>query len=178
VEDPQFTPGSGGNADNDDYTALQTGAWYSCFGDLVDAFRGLQKPMLMLMLVTAINWLAWFPYTLYDTDWMGREVYGGEVGTSAYDAGVHAGSLGLMLNSVVLALMSLGVEPMGRLIGVKWLWAIVNVILAVSMAMTVVITKAARHERNHEGVVTGHPSMAVKAGAMSFFSVLGIPLAV
>nr|ABB30164.1 sucrose transport protein SUT1 [Phaseolus vulgaris] len=173
VDDPQFTPDCV-NANNP-----QTGSWYSCFGELGIAFKGLQKPMLMLMLVTAINWVAWFPYVLYDTDWMGREVYGGEVGSNAYDNGVHAGSLGLMLNSVVLAVMSLVVEPLGRVVGgVKWLWAAVNVILAVCMAMTVVITKAARHERNHDGVLVGHPSFGVKAGAMSFFSILGIPLAI
>jgi len=69
------------------------------------------------MLVTAINWVAWFPYVLFDTDWMGREVYGCDVGQMAYDSGVHAGFLGLMLNSVVLVVMSLGVEPFGRLVG-------------------------------------------------------------
>ncbi|BAU01887.1 hypothetical protein LR48_Vigan10g166700 [Vigna angularis] len=178
VEDPQLKLGSG-NTNNDENQDVQTGFWCSCFGELGAAFKELQKPMLMLMLVTAINWVAWFPYMLFDTDWMGREVYGGDVGSPAYNDGVHAGSLGLMLNSVVLALMSLAVEPMGRLVGgVKWLWAIVNVILAVGMAMTVVITNAARNERRHDGVIAGHPSTSVKAGALSFFSVLGIPLAI
>ena len=73
----------------------------------------------MLMLVTAVNWIAWFPYFLFDTDWMGREVYGGDVGQKAYDSGVHAGSLGLMLNAVVLAVMSLAIEPLGRVVGGK-----------------------------------------------------------
>ncbi|QCD94349.1 hypothetical protein DEO72_LG5g2432 [Vigna unguiculata] len=178
VEDPQFIPDVN-NTNNGENQEVQTGLWYSCFGELSGAFKGLEKPMWMLMLVTAVNWVAWFPYVLFDTDWMGREVYGGDVGTAAYDAGVHAGSLGLMLNSVVLAVMSVGVEPLGRLVGgVKWLWAGVNVILAVGLAMTLVITKAARHERRFDGVIAGHPSTAVKAGALSFFSVLGIPQAI
>ncbi|QCD94356.1 hypothetical protein DEO72_LG5g2440 [Vigna unguiculata] len=175
VNDPQFTPPyeetNAEEAEN---------SHFSCFcGELCIAFKGLKKPMWMLMLVTAVTWIAWFPYVLFDTDWMGREVYGGEVGEKAYNAGVHAGSLGLMLNSVVLAVASLGVEPLGRLVGgVKWLWAIVNVILAVCMAMTVPIAKIAQHQRALNPALIGNPSMDVKVGALAFFCVLGIPLAV
>ncbi|KAL9323916.1 hypothetical protein ACSQ67_008773 [Phaseolus vulgaris] len=173
VNDPQYIPSKQEEAEDEGKTH------FSCFlGELCVAFKGLQKPMWMLMLVTAINWLAWFPYVLFDTDWMGREVYGGDVGQKAYDAGVHAGSLGLMLNSVVLAVMSLGVEPLGRLVGVKWLWAMVNVILAACLALTVLITKIAEQQRALNPALIGDPSMDVKGGAMAFFSVLGIPLAV
>ncbi|KAL2335027.1 hypothetical protein Fmac_016240 [Flemingia macrophylla] len=175
VDDPQFTPDAN-NAQNDASLVSPL----SCFGQVKNGLMNLnlKGPMFMLMLVTAVNWFAWFPYVLFDTDWMGREVFGGDVGQTAYDRGVRSGSLGLMLNSVVLALMSLAVEPLGRLVGgVKWLWGIVNVILAVCMAMTVVISKAAEHERRH-GVLVGYPSLSVRIGAMAFFSILGIPLAI
>ncbi|QCD94352.1 hypothetical protein DEO72_LG5g2437 [Vigna unguiculata] len=175
VDDPQFTP-TRKELKEDEARKTQS----SCFsGECCAAFKGLEKPMWMLMLVTAINWIAWFPYVLFDTDWMGREVYGGDVGQKAYDAGVQAGSLGLMLNSVVLAVVSLGIEPLGRLVGgTKWLWAIVNVILAVCMAMTVLITKIAERQRANNPALIGNPSMDVKIGSLAFFCVLGIPLAV
>ncbi|RDX64976.1 Sucrose transport protein SUC2, partial [Mucuna pruriens] len=178
VNDPQYTPdGDDNNNENQNDDVRQS--HFSCFAELFGAFKGLKRPMWMLMLVTAINWIGWFPYVLFDTDWMGREVYGGIVGDKAYNSGVHAGALGLMLNSVVLALMSLAVEPLGRLVGgVKWLWGIVNVILAVCMAMTVLITKVAQRERRLNVAAVGHPSLAVRAGALTFFSVLGIPLAI
>ncbi|KAG2384539.1 Sucrose transport protein [Vigna angularis] len=174
VNDPKFTPAPKEVKVEDGKTQV------SCFyGECCVAFKGLEKPMWMLMLVTAITWIAWFPYVLFDTDWMGREVYGGDVGQKAYDAGVHAGSLGLMLNSVVLAVASLGVEPLGRLVGgVKWLWAIVNVILAVCLAMTVLITRVAERQRANNPALIGNPSMDVKIGSLAFFCVLGIPLAV
>ncbi|KAK7271021.1 hypothetical protein RJT34_26601 [Clitoria ternatea] len=176
VEDPQIPP-RGQNNNNDENDESKTA--FTCLGEVFGAFRGLQKPMWILMIVTAINWVAWFPYVLYDTDWMGREVYGGAVASKEYDKGVRMGALGLLLNSVVLALMSLVVEPLGRFVGgVKRLWGIVNVILAVCMAMTVVITKAAEHERRIHAAVVGKPSIGVKAGALTFFSVLGIPLAI
>ncbi|KAK7271017.1 hypothetical protein RJT34_26596 [Clitoria ternatea] len=151
----------------------------SCFGQVFGALRELKKPMWLLMLVTAINWLGWFPYFLFDTDWMGREVYGGEAGEDAYDTGVRAGSMGLMINAIVLGVMSLAVEPMGHLVGgAKRLWGIVNIILAVALAMTVVISKNAKHERQVNPAAVGNPSQGIKIGSMAFFAVVGIPLAV
>ncbi|CAI8593932.1 unnamed protein product [Vicia faba] len=152
----------------------------SCFGELFHALKELKRPMWILMLVTAVNWIAWFPFFLFDTDWMGREVYGGAPGEKAYATGVRVGSLGLMLNSIVLGLMSLAVEPLGRLVGgIKRLWGIVNFILAICLAMTLLITKLAEHDRHMTGGATvGHPSDGVKAGSLIFFALLGIPLAI
>lgn len=49
--------------------------------------------------------LSWFPFFLFDTDWMGREVYHGDpkgdaAEIKAYDQGVREGAFGLLLNSV------------------------------------------------------------------------------
>nr|CAD91334.1 sucrose transporter [Glycine max] len=156
-----------------------------CFGQLFGAFRELKRPMWILLLVTCLNWIAWFPFLLFDTDWMGREVYEGTVGEGkAYDRGVRAGALGLMLNSVVLGATSLGVEVLARGVGgVKRLWGIVNFLLAVCLAMTVLVTKMAQHSRQYTLLPNAHqeplpPPAAVKAGALALFSLLGIPLAI
>ncbi|KAK7268878.1 hypothetical protein RIF29_21587 [Crotalaria pallida] len=166
----------GNNGDEDG--AVKT----PCVGSLFGAFRELKRPMWMLLLVTCLNWIAWFPWVLYDTDWMGREVYGGEPGNDGtqknklYDKGVREGSLGLLINSVVLALMSIGIEPMSRLLGgVKRLWGLVNLILAVGLAMTVLITKEAKAQSQFS---VAEPPASVKGGALALFSVLGIPLAI
>nr|ALI88694.1 sucrose transporter 3 [Phelipanche ramosa] len=143
------------------------------------ALKSLPKSMWILMLVTCLNWIAWFPFLLFDTDWMGREVYGGEVGQSIYDRGVRAGSIGLMLNSAVLGFASLGVQALASGIGrVKKLWGGVNIILAICLGLTVLITKMAEHAREAAGVTAAVPPFGVKAGALAIFSVLGIPLAV
>lgn len=52
--------------------------------------------------------LSWFPFILYDTDWMGREIYHGDpkgsnAQISAFNEGVRVGAFGLLLNSVRLA---------------------------------------------------------------------------
>ncbi|KAK7277338.1 hypothetical protein RIF29_18489 [Crotalaria pallida] len=155
-----------------------------CIGSLLGAFSELKRPMWMLLLVTCLNWIAWFPWVLYDTDWMGREVYGGKVGQKVYDKGVHQGSLGLMFNSIVLGVMSLAVEPLSRVLGgVKRLWGLVNFILAIGLAMTVLITKEAEAHRQFTVGANGvrealPPSAGVNGGALALFSVLGIPLAI
>ena len=139
--------------------------------------------------MTCLNWIAWFPFLLFDTDWMGKEVYGGKTGEGttaaekkAYDMGVHAGALGLMINSVVLGVVSLGIERLARAVGgVKRLWGIVNLILAVCLAMTVLVTKSAEHHRaaaHLAGATLSSPPAGVKSGALAIFGVLGIPLAV
>ncbi|GAU15973.1 hypothetical protein TSUD_41960 [Trifolium subterraneum] len=152
-----------------------------CFGELSGAFRELKRPMWILLLVTCLNWIAWFPFLLFDTDWMGKEVYGGTVGEGkAYDKGVRAGALGLMLNSVVLGVTSLGVDVLARGVGgVKRLWGIVNFVLAICLAMTVLVTKLAQHSRHYVDGTQDPlpPSAGIKAGALALFSVLGVPLA-
>ncbi|KAI4346591.1 hypothetical protein L6164_007474 [Bauhinia variegata] len=174
-------PGSAGGNDAE-LDGESTGL--PCFGQLFGAFRELKRPMWILLLVTCLNWIAWFPFLLFDTDWMGKEVYGGTVGEGkTYDQGVRAGALGLMLNSVVLGVVSLGIEVLARGVGgVKRLWGIVNFLLAVCLAMTVLITKLAEHSRRYT-TVGGQtqplpPSSGVKAGALTLFAVLGIPLAI
>ncbi|KAL1533749.1 general substrate transporter [Salvia divinorum] len=151
------------------------------FGELLGALKDLPKPMWILLLVTCFNWIAWFPFLLFDTDWMGKEVYGGKVGEGKlYDRGVRAGALGLMLNSVVLGLASLGVQFCAKgFVGVKKIWGGANFLLAIGLAMTVVITKTAQHTRHYadDGALQT-PEPGVKIGALALFAVLGIPLSV
>ncbi|KAL9681500.1 hypothetical protein QQ045_013285 [Rhodiola kirilowii] len=150
-------------------------------GELIESIRDMKKPMWILMLVTSLNWIGWFPFILFDTDWMGKEVYGGVVGEGkAYDAGVRAGALGLMINSVVLGFMSLGLEPIALKIGVKALWGGVNFILAIGLAMTVVVSKMAESYRATHGITGSDtiPPDNIIAGALAIFGVLGIPQAV
>jgi len=56
-------------------------------------------------MIDQIYQLSWFPFFLFDTDWMGREVYHGDptgdtAEVAAYDQGVREGAFGLLLNSV------------------------------------------------------------------------------
>lgn len=151
------------------------------FGQLFGAFTALSRPMVLLLVVTCLNWIAWFPFLLFDTDWMGKEVYGGVPNKGkAYNAGVHEGSLGLMLNSIVLGLTSLVVELTVRGVGgVKLLWGFVNFILAIGFGMMLVVSNIASSQRQYgpDGDALT-PSAEVRAGALAIFALMGIPLAV
>ncbi|KAL9278602.1 putative sucrose/H+ symporter, plant, major facilitator superfamily, MFS transporter superfamily [Arabidopsis thaliana] len=171
VEDKQWSP----NADSDNEKT-------PFFGEIFGAFKVMKRPMWMLLAVTALNWIAWFPFLLYDTDWMGREVYGGDSAgddkmKKLYNHGIQVGSLGLMLNSIVLGVMSLVIGVISKKIGAKRLWGAVNIILAVCLAMTVLVTKKAEEHRKIAGRMA-LPTNAIRDGALSLFAILGIPLAI
>ncbi|KAG7640828.1 Multi antimicrobial extrusion protein [Arabidopsis suecica] len=158
VEDKQWSP----KADSDNEKT-------PFFGEIFGAFKVMKRPMWMLLIVTALNWIAWFPFLLYDTDWMGREVYGGDSKgddkmKKLYNQGIHVGALGLMLNSIVLGIVSLGIEGISKKIGgAKRLWGAVNIILA-------------EHRRIAGPMAL--PTDGIRAGALTLFALLGIPLAI
>ncbi|KAJ4844388.1 hypothetical protein Tsubulata_002344, partial [Turnera subulata] len=99
---------------------------------------------LTTLALTCVREKQWLPEA--------NDVYGGNpIGNGdekdMYDRGVRAGALGLMILSVVLGLMSLSVEGLSRIIGVKKLWGAVNFILAICLAMIVLVTKKAESSR-------------------------------
>ncbi|CAK9258169.1 unnamed protein product [Sphagnum jensenii] len=150
------------------------------FWELTGALRNLPRPMWYILLVTALTWTAWFPFLLFDTDWMGREVYRGEPGSSdplvskRYYNGVHTGALGLMLNSVVLGLSSLAIEFSCRKLGPSYVWGLANMIMAASFAATALITAAAEET----AIVDDGPPRSVIISSLAIFAILGVPLAV
>ncbi|XP_052188231.1 sucrose transport protein-like [Diospyros lotus] len=154
------------------------------FKELFSALKEFPRSMWILLLVASVNSLGWFSFLLYDTDWMGREVYGGAVGGKLYDSGVQAGSLGLMLNSAVAGATAMAVVLVARGVrGGNRLWGCSNILLAVCMAGTVWITKVAQSYRRHAAASSGGstpspPAPGVKAAALILFAVLGIPQAV
>lgn len=144
-------------------------------GEIITALKEMPRPMKILLLVTCFNWLGWFPFVLFDTDWTGREIYGSTSGNDLYDTGVRMGSMGLLLNSVVLAITSVSTEQLSRLVGgAKRLWGIVNFLLAICLGFTVLISKLADSTRRADG----KPASGVKAATLALFSIMGIPLSV
>lgn len=168
------------NVEEDDEDDEEEGESEALFTELLGALRDLPRPMWYILLVTALTWIAWFPFLLFDTDWMGREVYGGEPSdpqrSKFYYDGVHMGSLGLLLNSVVLGLSSLCIEFVCRKLGSSYVWGIANVIMAVCFVGTALVTgvaqRAARFAPHQE------PPAYVVYSCLTIFAVLGAPLAV
>ncbi|XP_047084716.1 sucrose transport protein SUT1-like [Lolium rigidum] len=135
--------------------------------------KNLPSGMFSVLVVTGLTWLSWFPFILYDTDWMGREIYHGDPqGTqaqdSAYQEGVRAGAFGLLLNSIVLGFSSFLIEPLCKKLGPRVVWVSSNFAVCIAMAATTIISWWA----------TITVSKDIKVVCMAIFSFLGLPLAV
>lgn len=151
--------------------------------NLLTSLRHLPPAMHAVLVVMALTWLSWFPFFLFDTDWMGREVYHGDpkgeaFEVKAYDQGVREGAFGLLLNSVVLGICSFLIEPMCKLIGSRLVWAASNFIVFACMAATAVISFISVRESSKqiEHAVGGNES--IKTASLVVFALLGIPLSI
>ncbi|XP_002983014.2 sucrose transport protein SUT4 isoform X1 [Selaginella moellendorffii] len=143
--------------------------------NLLVGMRQLPEAMKSVLVVMTLSWLSWFPFFLFDTDWMGREVYNGDPSggidkAKSYQKGVQAGAFGLLLNSVVLGVSSFLIDPLCRWLGSKTLWATSNFIVFICMASTAIISASAYHHFQD--------FHSIKNGALVLFAVLGFPLAV
>ncbi|KAL5074034.1 hypothetical protein RYX36_013018 [Vicia faba] len=144
--------------------------------ELFGTFKYFSKPIWVVLSVTALTWVGWFPFLLFDTDWMGREIYGGEPNEGPnYGSGVRMGALGLLLNSVVLGVTSLLMEKLCRKRGAGFVWGISNVLMAVCFIAMLVLTYVAK---NIGYLGKDLPPTSIVISALTIFTVLGFPLAI
>ncbi|KAF5730737.1 sucrose transport protein SUC3 isoform X1 [Tripterygium wilfordii] len=151
--------------------------------NLLTSLRHLPPAMHSVLIVMALTWLSWFPFFLFDTDWMGREVYHGDPKGNSYEEdlynqGVREGAFGLLLNSVVLGISSFFIEPMCRRIGSRLVWAISNFVVFACMAGTAIISLISINDYSEkiEHVIEGN--QAIKIASLVVFALLGFPLAI
>ncbi|NP_001310700.1 sucrose transport protein SUC4 [Ricinus communis] len=144
--------------------------------ELLGTFRYFPWPVWTILLVTALNWIGWFPFLLFDTDWMGREIYGGAPNDGHnYNSGVRMGAFALMVNSVILGLTSVLMEKLCRKWGAGFMWGISNILMALCFLAMLITSYIA----NHIGYL-GHdlPPSGIVIAAIIIFAVLGFPLAI
>lgn len=144
--------------------------------ELFGTFRYFSGHIWTILSVTALTWIGWFPFLLFDTDWMGREIYGGEPNDGKnYSDGVRMGALGLMLNSVVLGITSLLMERLCRKWGSGFIWGLSNIVMALCfLAMLVVTYVANKVVRIGDNL----PPDGIVISSLIVFAILGFPLAV
>ncbi|KDP41540.1 hypothetical protein JCGZ_15947 [Jatropha curcas] len=144
--------------------------------ELFGTFRYFPWPVWTILLVTALNWIGWFPFLLFDTDWMGREIYGGKPNEGEnYNIGVRTGAFALMLNSVILGITSVLMEKLCRKWGAGFIWGISNIVMALCFLAMLTISYVA----THIGYM-GHdlPPAGIVTAAVVIFAILGVPLAI
>ncbi|CAN1185236.1 Sucrose transport protein SUC4 [Linum perenne] len=144
--------------------------------ELFGTFKYFPASVWTILLVTALNWIGWFPFLLFDTDWMGREIYGGDPdGGPSYSSGVRMGAFALMLNSVLLGITSVLMEKICRKWGAGFIWGLSNIFMAICFLSMLVIAYVAYHigYLGH-----GPPPIGILIAALTVFAFLGIPLAI
>ncbi|KFK33468.1 hypothetical protein AALP_AA5G017000 [Arabis alpina] len=150
--------------------------------NLLTSLRHLPPAMHSVLIVMALTWLSWFPFFLFDTDWMGREVYHGDPNGDSllvelYSQGVREGAFGLLLNSVVLGISSFLIEPMCQRMGARVVWALSNFIVFACMAGTAIISfMSLRGSKKIEHIIDGDET--TRTAAVVVFALLGFPLAI
>lgn len=127
--------------------------------------------------------LSWFPFILFDTDWMGREIYhgrpdGSPAEVAAFEEGVRQGAFGLLLNSVVLGISSFLIEPMCRKLGARTVWVMSSVIVCIAMAMVSVLSAWSLGDFGGSVQDAAATDKGLKASALALFVFLGFPFAV
>ncbi|NP_001137486.1 Sucrose transport protein SUT2 [Zea mays] len=160
--------------------AQNSGAEQEAFlWELFGSLRYFTLPIWMVLIVTALTWMAWFPFTLFDTDWMGREIYRGSPDnpgeTQRYHDGVRMGSFGLMLNSVVLGFTSVVLEKLCRKWGAGLVWGVSNILMTLCFLAMLVITYVAK---NMDYPSSGAPPTGIVVASLVVFTILGAPLAI
>lgn len=144
--------------------------------ELFGTFRYFTGPIWVILSVVALTWIGWFPFLLFDTDWMGREIYGGKPNDGQnYSTGVRMGALGLMLNSVVLGVTSVFMEKLCRKWGSGFIWGMSNIIMGICFLAILAVTYVAKKVVL---VSDDLPPDGIVIAALTIFAILGFPLAV
>ncbi|XP_020257326.1 sucrose transport protein SUT1-like [Asparagus officinalis] len=154
------------------------------FLDIFKSMKNLPPGMPTVLLITSLTWLSWFPFILFDTDWMGREVFHGDPkGTQAqidaFDRGVRSGAFGLLLNAIVLCVGSFLVTPLCQKLTPRIVWVMSNFMVCVAMIATTIISEWSldKYHGGRDSPFIG-PDGNVKAVALFVFAALGFPMAV
>ncbi|KAF6159983.1 hypothetical protein GIB67_033067 [Kingdonia uniflora] len=169
--------------DNEDQIETFSNSPGAVLVNLLTSMRHLPPAMHSVLLVMALSWLSWFPFFLFDTDWMGREVYHGDPKgvpdeVLAYDQGVREGAFGLLLNSVVLGISSFLIEPMCQRMGARLVWAMSNFIVFACMAGIAIISlfSVSEYSEGIQHVLGG--SKSIRIASLVVFALLGFPLSI
>lgn len=150
---------------------------------VLKGMKNLPTGMPSVLIVTGLTWLSWFPFILFDTDWMGREIYhgrpdGNPAEVAAFQEGVRQGAFGLLLNSVLLGISSFMIEPLCRKLGARSVWVVSQVLVCIAMALVAVLGSWSLGDFGGNVQDAAATDKGLKASALALFVFLGFPFAV
>ncbi|KAL8096309.1 hypothetical protein AgCh_037319 [Apium graveolens] len=143
--------------------------------EMFGTLRFLPASVWMILLFMSLTMIGWYPFFFYNTDWMGREIYGGNPKEGEnYSNGVRMGAFGLLLNSVVVGVTSLLTEKLCQKYGSGFIWGLSNILMALCYVSMIIVSLIVKYMEYG----TGPPSSGFVIAALIIFAILGIPLGI
>ncbi|KAK1366998.1 Sucrose transporter [Heracleum sosnowskyi] len=144
---------------------------FEMFGTL----RFLPAAVWMILLLMSLTMIGWYPFLFYNTDWMGREIYGGNPKEGEnYSNGVRMGAFGLLLNSVVVGVTSVLTEKLCQKWGSGFIWGLSNIVMGLCYVSMIIVSLIVKNMEYG----TGPTSSGFIIAALIIFAILGIPLGI
>jgi len=132
------------------------------FPALIKGILSMPKGMIRICGVQFFAWFAWFTFILYITTWVGENIFKGNPGASPssdslllFQEGVRFGALGLTIFAAVTMVCSVILPILSRYLGIKLIFSVCQLILAVCLLLTFWIES--------------------KQGALALIAICGIP---
>ncbi|KAJ3446967.1 hypothetical protein M0812_07770 [Anaeramoeba flamelloides] len=126
---------------SENYSSL--GLLKMIFIKIVYKIRTMPRKMFILCMIYFFSWLAFFPFQIYMTDYMGKVVYKGDPNADKnsqayqnYQRGVRKGALTFALMSIVSCFFSLIIETMAKRIGIRLTYFISQLLAGVCLVLT------------------------------------------
>ncbi|KAL1814028.1 hypothetical protein DCAR_0626434 [Daucus carota subsp. sativus] len=143
--------------------------------EMFGTLKFLPAAVWRILLLTSLTMIGWYPFFFYNTDWMGREIYGGNPNEGEnYSNGVRMGAFGLLLNSVVVGVTSVFTGKLCQKWGSGFVWGISNILMALCYVSMIVVSLIIKNMESG----TGSPSSGYVIAALIIFAILGIPLGI
>lgn len=143
--------------------------------EMFKTLRFLPAAVWMILLLTSLTMIGWYPFFFYNTDWMGRDIYGGNPNEGEnYSNGVRMGAFGLLLNSIVVGVTSVLTQKLCQKWGSGFIWGLSNIVMALCYISMIIVSLIV----NNMEYGFGPPSSGFVIAALIIFAILGIPLGV
>ncbi|KAK1695352.1 hypothetical protein QYE76_012049 [Lolium multiflorum] len=150
------------------------------FSNPFKCLKNMSPSTTQLFILTGLSWLALYPFFIYNTDWMGREIYHGNPRGSReelhmYTNGFRQGCIGLILSVIARTVTTAFIPKLCHKLTARTVWALSNFLMCLLMLTAVIISvlssngyrPSSRHSRTE-------PDPTLVAIALGIFALLGI----
>ena len=125
--------------------------------------------------------LALYPFFIYNTDWMGREIYHGNPTGSMeevqmYTNGFRKGCSGMVLCVIVRTVTTIFIPKFCQKLTSTFVWSLSNFLLFLLMLATVIISHLSTKAPSSNSLVEPDPTL--EALALGIFALMGISAAI